>query len=48
MTNKKGLLHWHQLKEDGARQGLDDGHVVVGVHLFHDVAEADVMKLFSL
>ena len=29
----------HQLEEDGAGQGLDDGDVVVGVHLFHDVAD---------
>ena len=29
----------HQLEEDGAGQGLDDGNVVVGVHLFHDVAD---------
>ena len=29
----------HQLEEDGAGKGLDDGDVVVGVHLFHDVAD---------
>ena len=28
----------HESEEDGARQGLDDGDVVIRVHLFHDQA----------
>lgn len=29
----------HEPEEDGTRQGLNDGDVVIGVHLFHDQAD---------